>query len=381
MKLSGEQLDLIVRVADRFQTKGEMVHAIENHSGIINRTYILTYKEGKTKRMYTLQRMNTYVFKNPHEVMDNIQRVTAHLTEKLKARYPSDYRRRTLRVVPTKNDENFIRDHKDGCWRMFTYIDHASAYNRVRGTSDFYRSGLAFGEFQGLLADFPATTLHETIPDFHNTPVRLEALFRSAEEDIQQRRGAVREELRFFRQREEAAGKIASLIASGEIPLRVTHNDTKFNNVLIDDYTGDALCVIDLDTVMPGTALFDFGDAVRYGASTAAEDEADVTKIDLDLDLFRAFSTGFIRSTKGLLTENELKLLALGAYTITVELAARFLKDYLDGDLYFKTAYRGQNLVRARAQIALARKMEEKMPQMEEILSELLDVSEGCSYI
>jgi len=358
----------------QFQVEGTLVKAEENHSGIINTTYILTCSLGnKKKQMYTLQRINTYVFKNIDAVMENIRCVTRHLNEKLQARFPKDANRRALQLICTRDNKSYYRSADDGCWRMFTYIDHSVAYDVVRSVGDFYRAGVAFGGFQELLSDFPAETLHETIPNFHNTPKRLDDLFASAKKDPQHRCGELADEMAFFRRYEHKLGEIARKIEAKEILLRVTHNDTKFNNVLLDDVTGEALSVIDLDTVMPGSALFDFGDAIRYGASTAAEDEADTSKIALDLEFFRAFAAGFLCGTAKMLTDKEIELLPLAAWTITCELAARFLKDYIDGDYYFKTSYPKQNLIRARAQIALARDMMNKMPQMAEIISELVN--------
>ncbi len=358
---------MIKNVAENFIFEGNFVSFIENNSGNINKTFVLTYdNQGKTIK-YTLQKLNTYVFKNPHQVMDNILKVSQHLKNKLIEVY-GDYDRRVLEVILSKEGQPYYESETEGFWRAFVYVDNARAYNSVETPSQFFSAGKAFGEFQKLLADFDASTLYETIKDFHNTPKRMETFFKAVAENKAGRKASVEKEINFIKERSDEAVSILNMIENGQIPLRVTHNDTKFNNVLIDDTTGEGLCVIDLDTVMPGTSLYDFGDAVRSGASTAPEDEKDLSKVSFDLELFELFTKGFIESTDGFLTDTEITLLPLGAKIITLELAVRFLSDYLDGDLYFKTNYPEHNLDRTRTQLKLVSDIESKFDKMNEIV-------------
>lgn len=360
--------DIPKRIFDLFCGEGMITDITKNHSGNINQTYIITTQddEGK-KRMYTLQQVNTYVFSEPDKVMENIARVTDFLCEKYEKMYGSADRR-CLRVVRTKAGQSYYRSEQDGFWRCFNYIDRAKGYDKVEKLEHFYMAGKAFGEFQKVLADFDASKLYETIPDFHNTPKRLETFRKSVEADKAGRAKLVEKEIDFILSRAEKAAKIQQMMDAGEIPLRVTHNDTKLNNVLIDDDTDEAICVIDLDTVMPGTSVIDFGDAVRFGASTGAEDEPDLSKVSFDLNLYELFTKGFVGEVTGFLTDTEIDNLPLGAYTVTLELASRFLADYLDGDLYFKTTMPDHNLIRTRTQLKLVEEMENKWDAMNEIV-------------
>ncbi len=358
---------MIRKVASNFNFNGNFISFVENNSGNINKTFVLTYDDnGKTVK-YTLQKLNTYVFKNPYEVMDNILKVSEHLKEKLIETYGS-CDRRVLEVILSKEGKPFFESEEEGFWRAFIYVDNARAYNAVETPMQFYAGGKAFGEFQKFLADFDASTLYETIKDFHNTPKRIQTFLNAVAEDKAGRKDTVKDEISFIIDRADEAVSIQNMIDEGRLPLRVTHNDTKFNNVLLDDETGEGLCVIDLDTVMPGTSLYDFGDAVRSGASTAAEDEKDLSKVSFDLELFELFTKGFIESTDGFLTDTEITLLPLGAKIITLELASRFLADYLDGDLYFKTDYPEHNLDRTRTQLKLVADIEKKFDKLNEIV-------------
>ena len=362
---------IIRKVAENFNFSGNFISFVENNSGNINKTFVLTYDDnGKTVK-YTLQKLNTYVFKNPYEVMDNILKVSEHLKEKLIENYGS-CDRRVLEVILSKEGKPYYESNEEGFWRAFIYVDNARAYNAVENPSQFYAGGKAFGEFQKFLADFDASTLYETIKDFHNTPKRIQTFLNAVAEDKAGRKDTVKDEISFIIDRADEAVSIQNMIDEGRLPLRVTHNDTKFNNVLLDDETGEGLCVIDLDTVMPGTSLFDFGDAVRSGASTAAEDEKDLSKVSFDLELFELFTKGFIESTDGFLTDAEITLLPLGAKIITLELASRFLADYLDGDLYFKTDYPEHNLDRTRTQLKLVADIEKKFDKLDEIVSKYI---------
>ena len=330
--------------------------------GNVNGTYKLNYRQpDKSIKTYVAQRINSYVFKDPAGIMENIDLVTTHIREN------PDWKGVSLHFHHTVDGANYYLSDDDSFWRIYTYVD-AVTYNTCDNLDVLRNAGVAFGEFQMNLSDFDAQKLHMTIPDFHNTKKRMETLFRHIEEDPYHRAAEVQEEIRYLASMREVAERMSLMLEKGMIPLRVTHNDTKINNVLFDKKTKEALVVIDLDTVMPGLAMHDFGDAVRFGASTAAEDEADTSNVMLDLDKFRAFAEGFISRTYRSLTPLEIDTMALGAVTITLELASRFLDDYLTGDKYFKVNYEGHNLVRTRCQLKLAQDMWSKYDTMCEIV-------------
>ena len=362
----------IKHVLRHFDFQGEFVSAEELHSGNINNTFRLHYRQkGGEIRDYVLQQINTYVFKKPDEVMSNVQRVTEHQRAAME-KEGVDTARRVLRLVSCKDGGYMYRDAQGRCWRVYDYITGATAYDRVENPEYFRQAGVAFGSFQKQLFDFPAEELHETIPNFHDTRKRFYAFVAAVAEDKAGRVKEVEKEIDFFFDRRKMMSGIVDAIERGEIPLRVTHNDTKVNNVMLDAETGEGLCVIDLDTVMPGSALYDYGDAIRFGASTAAEDEPDTSKIALDMDLFRVFTEGFISQVRGALTQKELEMLPLGIKVMTAELAMRFFTDYLDGDLYFKVKSPNHNLVRARAQMKLLEDIEERYDQISAIIQEIL---------
>ena len=361
-------------VIDRFVFPGALVECAEIKTGHINATYRLRFvgAEG-TQREYVLQRINNYVFKKPDEVMQNVRLVTEHLSRALAAR-GVDPDNRVLRVVPTVDGGAMVDDGEGGFWRAYDFIRHAVTVDRVQSADQFRQIGAAFGDFQGMLSDFPIDRLYDTIPHFHDTRKRLGDFERSVEGDAAGRAASVPEEIEFIRSRGKAMCRIVEMLESGEIPLRVTHNDTKINNVMLDEATGEALCVIDLDTVMPGSALYDFGDAIRYGACTAAEDETDLSRVALDIDLFAAFAEGFISRTADRLTKAELENLPLGAMVMTYENALRFLADHLDGDIYFTDVdYPEHNLSRARCQMKLLTDMEAKRADMDGIVARLIE--------
>ncbi len=354
-------------IADHFGITGTIAHTEEIHSGNINCTFLVAVHEGEEQREYIFQRINTFVFKQPEEVMDNILNVTEHIKKKLVER-DGTYRRRVLSFLVGDDGKPYhYTTNNKHFWRVYEYIDHVVAYDMVEKPVHFYEAGRSFGEFQCLLSDFPAQSLSEIIINFHNTPIRYLNFRQAIEADAVGRRAEVQEEINFLLEREAECSAIIDRLASGEIPYRVTHNDTKINNILFDNMTEKAICVIDLDTVMPGSALYDFGDAVRYGASTAREDERDLSKVSLDLNLYEQFTKGFLESLGKSLTESELALLPQSVKIMALELATRFLADYLDGDRYFKTTSDDHNLVRARTQIQLVRDMEAKWDQMQVI--------------
>ena len=361
------------KIISGFEFAGELESCEEIKTGHINRTFRLSFRQADgAVRDYVLQNINTFAFKKPDELMENVQLVTEHLRAAMIAR-GEDPENRVLRVIPVRGGGIMLLDDEGGAWRAYDFISHAETIDQVSTPEEFTEIGRAFGEFQNALADFPIEKLHDTIPDFHDTKKRIAALEAAVARDAMGRAAGVQPEIEFARARKEQMGRIVDMIETGEIPLRVTHNDTKVNNVMLDIDTGKALCVIDLDTVMAGSALYDFGDAVRVGASTGAEDETDLSKVALDIDLFRGFAEGFISRTAHGLTEAELTNLPLGALVMTYENGIRFLTDYLEGDVYFRIAYPEHNLARARAQFKLVGDMEARKGEMDRIVRELIE--------
>ena len=353
----------ILRIAKRFGITDPIVETEHVTNGHINLTYLVTFGS----KRYIVQKINRYVFGNPEAVMNNIDCVTHFLRKKIRED-GGDPERETLRFLRDENGKNYIVNDDGSFWRISVYIDGTTAYNSVEDIRMLYNAGVSFGLFQKRLADFPMDKITETIEDFHNTPKRIDVLFDTIKKDPCNRVNSVKDEIEFFVSRRTKAGKIVRLQQEGQIPLRVTHNDTQYNNILIDKKTYEAVCVIDLDTVMPGISCYDFGDAIRFAASTAAEDETDLDKVSLNMDYFRAFTEGFIGGSQGFFTDKEIECMALGAINITIELAARFLTDYLCGDLYFKTSRENHNLDRARNQIKLVCDMENKYNEMQSIV-------------
>ncbi len=362
----------IKHVLPCFRFEGEFQSVEELQSGNINSTFRLTFRTaGGDTHQYALQQINSYVFKDPRAVMRNMEMICCHL----KQCYLSesiDPKRRMLELIPTEDEQVLYVDSQQGFWRVCRFINGATAHDRVEYPELFFEAGRGFGEFQRRLHDFPAETLVETIPNFHNTPKRFYAFVAAIDNDKASRVHALEKEIDFLFDRRKVAYEIVDRIVSGVLPLRATHNDTKINNVMIDDESGRAICVIDLDTVMPGSVLYDFGDAIRFGASNAAEDEPDLSKVSLNLDLFTQFTRGYLSEVNGFLKPDELRLLPLGVKVITCEQVMRFLTDYIDGDLYFKVKDPQHNLVRARAQMRLLEDIEEKYGQMCQIVEELL---------
>ena len=350
----------IEKIACSFRIDGTPVECREFGSGHINSTFKVVTDAGYE---YVLQRINKYVFKDPVRLMENAGAVTDFLRTRV------EDPRMALHFIPTHDDKFYFLDDEEEYWRMYDFIG-GFCLDAPETEEDFYQSAIAFGRFQHMLSDFPAHTLFETIPEFHNTVDRYRQLRESIEKDACGRLESVKEDVAFMMEREELACTLQRLRESGELPLRVTHNDTKLNNVLLDKKTRKSLCVLDLDTVMPGLSLYDFGDSIRFGAATAAEDEKDLSKMEMDLHLFEVYTKGYLEAATAL-TDREVELLPLGAFVITLELATRFMKDYLDGDLYFKTAYPEHNLVRARAQMKLAADMQSKFDEMNRIVAEV----------
>ena len=361
----------IMEIASHFRYAPVPVSCKELKSGNVNVTYRLDVDPADKSKSYILQRINTVAFKDPDALMENIRLVTRYIKDAYAAK-GQDPARRVLDFIDAENGTLLYREADGSCWRSYRYVDDVTAYDRIESADLFREAGRGFGEFQTMLSAFPADRLTETIAGFHNTPARYGVFLEKIAEDPAGRVAALTDEIAFFKARAGMMRGIVDRLADGTLPLRVTHNDTKLNNVLLDNATGKALCVIDLDTVMPGSSLYDYGDAVRYGACTAAEDEPDTSKIGFDMDLFRAFTDGFVSTTAGSLTDTEIRLLPLGIAVITCELAMRFLTDYIDGDKYFKINYPDHNLVRARAQMKLLCEVEKAMPAMNAFVEEML---------
>lgn len=356
------EISILKEAAGAFNTEGEMVSCKRYGSGHINDTFKLV-----CGRPYILQRMNDDIFKDPVSLMRNIEGVTTFLRQEV-IKNGGDPDRETLNLVKTKDGNSFYVDSKGNYWRMYLFIEGATCYNLVEKPEDFYQSGKAFGHFQRLLSRYPAKDLSETIPGFHDTPKRFERFKKVVEEDICHRAADVQQEIQFVMDRGNDMGLAMDMLAKGELPLRVTHNDTKLNNIMIDDVTGEAICIIDLDTVMPGLSIFDFGDSIRFGANTAQEDETDLAKVSLSLPLFEIYTKGFLEGCAGSLIEAEIRMLPQGARLMTLECGMRFLTDYLEGDVYFKTSREEHNLDRCRTQFGLVADMEKKWKEMGEIV-------------
>ncbi len=345
------------KIAEQFLLSGEVLEICPYGEGHINLTLLVT----TTKKRYIMQKMNTRVFPDPDGLMRNICGVTEHLAKRGVE---------TLTVVPTKGGKSFLKG--EDCYRVYDFIENTVTYQTVSDKNVFKASGKAFGEFQNHLASFDASALTETIKRFHDTPKRFADFQAALEKNAKGRAKECEEEIAFILARENTYGKVMDGLKDGSLPLRVTHNDTKLNNILMDEKTGAARAVIDLDTVMPGSMLFDFGDSIRFGASTAAEDEKDLDKVHFDIDLFKAYAEGYCSAVKDSITESEAKLLPYGAYLMTIECGMRFLGDFLAGDTYFAIKYPEHNLVRARTQIRLASEMEARFGEMNEIIKEIL---------
>ncbi len=334
--------------------------------GHINSTFVFDFGDKK----FLFQQLNTNVFRKPVELMNNIMGITGFLREKITAA-GGDPDRECLTVLPAKDGKPYYISKGGEFWRSFVYITDAHTLQTVSNAADFKAAAEAFGHFQRQLADYPAETLVETIPNFHNTVSRFADFKKAVSDNLSGRADTCKEETGFILARESDCSVLTDMIAKNELPLRVTHNDTKLNNVMFDNATNRAICVVDLDTVMPGLSLYDFGDSIRYGASTAAEDEKDLDKVHFSLEYFRAYAEGYLSAAGKALTENEIKYLPFSAKLMSLECGMRFLGDYINGDTYFGAAYPEHNLVRARTQLKLVSDMEKAMPEMEKAVSEI----------
>lgn len=351
-------------ICGQFAIAGEYAACVRYGEGHINDTYKLTVRENGREVHYILQRINHRLFPEVGKLMHNIALVTDFCRKSVLAR-GGDPMRECLSIVRTKKGESYYFDGEN-YFRIYVFIEDATTYQIVRDPKDFYESAVAFGNFANLLADFDASQLYEVLPDFHNTRVRYANFLRAVEKDVCDRRMEVAEEIAWFKEHSYLCGEIVDKIASGEIPLRVTHNDTKLNNVMIDNATGKGLAVIDLDTVMPGSLCYDFGDSIRFGCNPAAEDEPDLSKVNFRYDLYETYLDGYLSAVGESITPAERAMLPVGAVLMTYECGMRFLTDYLEGDVYFRTVRPGQNLDRARTQRKLVEDMLQQLDRMRE---------------
>lgn len=355
----------IKSIARLFDMRADFVHAHPYGSGHINDTYCAWYDAAGQRIRYIHQRINHHVFKNPVQLMENVERVTHHSLQLLLAQGHPEAYRRTLTCIPAIDGKPYAVDAEGNVWRTYPFIERARGYDVLETTHQAYQAARAFGEFQKLAAGLPGERLHETIPHFHHTRKRFEAFLVALENDSHQRAADVRAEIDFVRAREADCSRIVDLIASGEIPERVTHNDTKLNNVLLDDVTAEGVCVIDLDTTMPGSALYDFGDMVRTAVPKLAEDATDLSSMDLKMDMFESLVKGYTE-TATFLNSTEKQHLAYAGKLLTLECGIRFLTDYLQGDVYFKIKRPSQNIDRCRNQFAFVQAIERRMSELED---------------
>jgi hypothetical protein len=344
---------MIQTIASEFCIDGDLVEVTPLGHGHINDTFVATYRHAGRPTRYVHQRINQHVFHDPEAVMDNIARVTQHIRAKLLAAGATDVARRVLTLVPARDGGAFHRAADGSYWRTYLFIENAHICDVVETPQQAYQVGLAFGQFQQQLADLPAPRLAETIPHFHDTPQRFVKLEQSIARDAVNRVAQAKPEIEFALRHKEMTGMLLDLHARGAIPERITHNDTKFNNVMLDDATGKALCVLDLDTVMPGLALYDFGDMVRTATCACAEDETDLSKVRMEMPMFEALARGYLAAVGSVLNDTEKRHLAFAGKLMTFEVGIRFLTDHLEGDHYFKVHRPAHNLDRCRNQFAL----------------------------
>ena len=355
---------LVCSIGDQFAVQGTFMLGEEIDSGHINSTYRATYrqKDGSDQR-YIFQAINRNVFKDPYAVMKNVERVTRHINSRV-LRLKNDLGGQTLNLFPARTGGSWVEDAHGIVWRCYNHIEGCVTYDVVENTRQAYQAARAFGSFQDLVSDLDADSIFETIPDFHHTRKRFARLMEVAAADPRGRLAAVRKEFEFIRQRESLTGLLLDLIDAGQIPVRVTHNDTKINNVMIDALSDEAVCVIDLDTVMPGLALYDFGDLVRSATSPAAEDETDLSKVEMQMPMFEALVEGYLESAGNFINDTEIEHLTHAGKLMTLEVGIRFLTDHLEGDTYFKIHHPGHNLERCRTQLQLVACIEAREAEM-----------------
>jgi Ser/Thr protein kinase RdoA (MazF antagonist) len=362
--------EYVLDIGSNFRLDGELISVETFEAGHINDTYVLSFLNDGSLASYTLQRINHEIFKDPPAVIENIRRVTEHLHHK-NGEVTSAKKRQAFSLISTHDGEFFHLDEDGNYWRVYHYIDNAKSYNVVHKPEHAFQAAKAFGRFQRQLLDFSGPRLNETIKDFHDTPKRYKALEEAINADAFDRVKMAGREIEFAMRYQQEAGKLIELHKQGFIPERITHNDTKFNNVLIDDCTGDGICVIDLDTVMPGLTLYDFGDMVRSSTSPAAEDETDLDKVFMRMSVFEALVKGYLLETSDFLTQEEIDNLTFSGKLISLEIGVRFLTDFLQGDVYFKTRRAPHNLERCRTQFKLVQSIEEQEKEMNDLVKQL----------
>ncbi len=360
-------MNIVEKITEKFAVTGEYLTSTPYGSGHINDTYKVTTVDEGQEYNYILQKINTKVFRNPEGLMQNYAGVTEYLSGVISANGGNPLRE-ALSLVKTLDGKDFYVSDNGEYYRMLVFVENSMSYDKVETPKQFYDSALAFGKFQNMLRDYPAERLFETIPDFHNTEARYKALMDAYIEDRVNRASEVSSEIEFAKSRCALASTFENARREGRLPLRVTHNDTKLNNILFDKDTGEALCVVDLDTIMPGYAINDFGDSIRFGATTALEDEVDLSKVNFDIELYEIYVKGFLLGSRGGLSDSELELMPYAAIMMTFECGMRFLTDYLSGDTYFKISRTKHNLDRARNQFKLVSDMEANFDKMCEIV-------------
>lgn len=354
-------------VARDFALYGDVLDAVPYGNGHINDTYLLRCNQAGTIVRYILQRLNTSIFREPEKLMENVSRVLAHCASRLAGQ--DDASRRALTLVPARDGRPFCCDAEGAYWRCYLFIENATSHDILKTPAQAFAAGEAFGAFLSLLADIGGERLHETIPHFHDTPSRLATFDAALAADCRNRAALAKDEIAFVASIRHIAPRLLDLQAAGAIPERITHNDTKLNNVMLDDVSGAGVCVIDLDTIMPGQSLFDFGDLVRSSVSPAAEDERDLRKVQLRQDVFAALVKGYLKGCDGCLNKTEVELMPFAGQLITFEIGLRFLTDFLQGDVYFKTKRDGHNLDRCRTQFRLAQLLQEQEEALQRVVA------------
>ena len=356
-------------IASQFELNGTFISAQRYGRGHINETFLVQVDANREPIRYILQRINTLVFREPEKLLENIWRVTEHLNA------TADDGGICLALIPTRTGEYYFRDTDNSYWRVYRYAENTVSHDNVE-SADMARSAAAmFGRFQDLASSLPAPRLHETIADFHDTPHRFRQFHEALADDACGRARDCAPQIDFALSLEDSAGALVELQQNGSIPERITHNDTKLNNVLFDKDSDKAVCVIDLDTVMPGLSLYDFGDLVRTSTMTAAEDERDLSAVSMRLDYFAALVDGYLSTARNFLMQKETEHLALSGRILTIETGVRFLTDYLAGDRYFRTDRPGQNLDRCKTQFALVESIDEQYSEMQDIVAKAADFS------
>ncbi len=369
--MSGYDPSRLLNISRQFHIYGELVHAEPCKVGHINETYAATYEQGGKNVRYIHQRINHEVFKDPVGLMDNLQRVTNHQHRKLAERGVRDITRRCLTVIPTRDGKSYYKTPDGEFWRTFIFIENVRTFEAVESGEQAYEAGKAFGEFQHQLVDLPGDRLHDTIPHFHNTRKRFESFQKALTEDRVNRAASARKEIAWVNAHEKLCDVILKLMAAKKIPERITHNDTKFNNVMLDLETGRAMCVVDLDTVMPGCALYDFGDQIRTTTSPTLEDELDLAKVEMRMPMFKALCRGYLESAGAFLNKQERSLIGFSGALITFTIGLRFITDYLNGDTYFRIHRPQHNLERSRTQFRLVESIERQEEAMQKFADSL----------